>query len=218
LDDEPRPEAAVIKALNEGASEIIVSFVFVSISSHTVEGKEAIKSIKPEDYGVALKFTQPLWDSSALHNMFLEKSNTIIRNREKSKVGILLVAHGQPEEWDELFPLQTKHEIAFREKIKEKLIQNGYQEDKINLVWMEFKHPKPEESINKLLKSNIDMILYFSASISAEAIHSQYDVPELVNRADIPKNIEVVNMGAWNNHPQVIKAIKEKIDELMKTN
>ncbi|MHA2168115.1 MAG: hypothetical protein ACXAAT_19890, partial [Candidatus Hodarchaeales archaeon] len=110
LDDEPRPEAAVIQALNEGASNIIISFVFVSFSSHTLEGKEVIKSIKPEDYGVSLKFTQPLWDSSALHKMFLEKSNTIIKNREKSKVGILLVGHGQPEEWDEIFPLQTKHE------------------------------------------------------------------------------------------------------------
>ena len=125
------------------------------------------------------------------------------------------VGHGQPKEWDELFPLQTEHEDLFREKIKEKFIENGYLEENVGLVWMEFKHPKPEEKINELVKRDIEKILYFSSSISAEAIHSQYDVPDLVSSANIPANIEIINMGAWNNHPLVIKAIKEKIDVLL---
>jgi hypothetical protein len=33
-----------------------------------------------------------------------------------------------------------------------------------------------------------------------------------VNEADIPDGISVLNLGAWNNDPIVIQAIKEKID------
>ena len=167
LDDEPSPKAAVTQALNDGASRIIVSFVFVSISSHTLEGKEIINSMKPENYGSSLEFTQPLWDSSTLHQMFLEKADSVIGNTDKSKIGILLVGHGQPKEWDALFPLQTEHENSFRERIKEKFVENGYLEENVSLVWMEFKNPKPEEKINELIKRNIEKILYFSSSISS---------------------------------------------------
>ena len=46
LDDDPRPDAAVIQALNEGASHIIVSEVFLTISNHTAEGEELIQAVK----------------------------------------------------------------------------------------------------------------------------------------------------------------------------
>ena len=45
LDDEPRPDAAVIQALNEGASKLVVCEVFVSISNHTAEGENQIKDL-----------------------------------------------------------------------------------------------------------------------------------------------------------------------------
>jgi hypothetical protein len=51
LDDRPRPDAAVIQALNEGASRIIVSEVFLTISNHTEEGRELIRKLNVEDYG-----------------------------------------------------------------------------------------------------------------------------------------------------------------------
>ncbi len=46
-------------------------------------------------------------------------------------------------------------------------------------------------------------------------MHSQYDAPKLVAKASIPQDIELLNIEAWNDHPLVIQAIKEKIDEAM---
>jgi len=40
------------------------------------------------------------------------------------------------------------------------------------------------------------------------------DVPELIAKAEIPNDIEIINLGAWNDDPLVIKAIKEKIDRI----
>ena len=55
-------------------------------------------------------------------------------------------------------------------------------------------------------------VLYFSAAISADAMHSQWDIPALVNEAEVPKGFPLTNLGAWNDDPIVIRAIKEKID------
>jgi protoheme ferro-lyase len=210
LDDEPRPDAAAIRALNDGASRIVVAEVFVSISNHTAEGEHQIREIRAEEY-VPLRFTGPLWDSSTLHRMFLEKANTARGDTHRSKTGVILVGHGQPDEWDREFITETEHEIAFRQSILELLVADGYPRENLGLAWMEFKQPKPASKVEELVALGVEKILYFSAAISADSIHSQYDVPELVAKAKVPQTVEVINLGAWNDHPLVIQAIHEKI-------
>ncbi len=61
LDDNPRPDAAAIQALNEGASKIIVSEVFLTISNHTAEGENQIKELEIEEtFGIPVEYTGPL--------------------------------------------------------------------------------------------------------------------------------------------------------------
>src|SRR5210317_743935 len=59
LDDNPRVGAAVTRALNEGASRIVVAEVFVTISSHTEEGEHQVLELEPEAYVSDLQFTTP---------------------------------------------------------------------------------------------------------------------------------------------------------------
>jgi protoheme ferro-lyase len=215
LDDDPGAEAATIQALNDGASKIVVAEVFVSISNHTAEGEEQIESVRPEDYGVEVRFTGPLWDSATMHRMFVEKANAAIGDTDKSKVGVILVGHGQPDEWDKEFPTETAHELKFRESALALLAANGYKPENMGLAWMEFKQPHPKEKVEELLRNGVEKIIYFSAAISADSIHSQADVPELIHEAAIPPDVEVINLGAWNDHPLVIQAIQEKIQPLL---
>jgi hypothetical protein len=70
--------------------------------------------------------------------------------------------------------------------------------------------------VEELVRNGVEKIVYFSAAISADSLHSQYNVPELVQAARVPKGLALVNLGAWNDDPIVIRAIKEKIDPLVK--
>jgi hypothetical protein len=40
-------------------------------------------------------------------------------------------------------------------------------------------------------------------------------VPDLVNAAKVPAGLPLINLGAWDDHPTVIQAIKEKIEPLL---
>jgi protoheme ferro-lyase len=216
LDDEPRPDAAVIQALNDGASKIIVCEVFLTISNHTAEGKKLIDDIKVEEnYKVPVIFTGPFWDSKTLKSMFVQRVNAYLNGREKADVGVLLVGHGQPDEWDKEWLTETSQETSFREDILKLLEDDGFRPENLSQAWMEFKEPKPASTIEEFVGNGVKRVLYFSAAISADAIHSQYDVPELVHRANVPTDIEFRNLGAWNNDPIVIQAIREKIDQLL---
>jgi sirohydrochlorin ferrochelatase len=215
LDDNPQPDVAVIGALNDGAGQIVVSLVFLTVSNHTAEGVAMIEKLHVEDYGATLKVATPLWDSGTLQSMFLERANRAIGDTDKSKVGVLLVGHGQPDEWDKVFPTETQQEIAFRQEILHLFEEDGYRKGNLGLAWMEFKEPEPAGLVEEFFKNGVEKIVFFSAAISADSIHSQHDVPALVRKAKIPDGFPVVNLGAWNDDPIVIGAIKEKIDLLL---
>lgn len=214
LDADPLPKAAIIQALNEGASKVIVSEVFLTVSNHTQEGENQIKEIL-EKFNIAAFYTDPLWNSDKLISMFLNRLESNVKTSDKSKVGVLLVGHGQPEEWDLEFPTETEHEIAFRESVIELLASSGYNNRNLSQAWMSFKEPKPKEKIEEFVANGCEEIYYFSAAISADSMHSQYDIPSLVNEAKVPDDIEIISLGAWNNDPIVIEAIKAEIDRFM---
>jgi protoheme ferro-lyase len=217
LDASPTPHAAAIQSLNEGASRIVVSEVFLTVSNHTTEGENQIKELEIEkNFNVPVQFTTPLYNSETLKRMFLERADANTTDIDKSKVAVLLVGHGQPDEWDKEWPTETAHELDFRNGVLDLLANNGYQRNNLSLAWMEFKEPHPAPKIEQLVESGVERVLYFSAAISADAMHSQYDVPELVNEAKVPVNVELRNLGAWNDDPLVIQAIKEKIDAVIK--
>ena len=213
LDDEPRPDAAVISALNDGADSIIVANVFLTVSNHTAEGQNLIKELEvTKNYGVELTFTEPMWSSELLRSAFIEKVYAQIGDTPKEAVAIALIGHGQPDEWDEEWATETNQEIAFRKEIMDLFVEEGFKRENLGSAWMEFKEPKPATLMEDFIQNGVTKVFYFSAAISADAIHSQVDIPRLVQKYDFPEGVEVINLGAWNNHPTVIKAIKERID------
>jgi protoheme ferro-lyase len=212
LDDNPRPDAAVIQALNEGASRIVVAEVFLTTSNHTAEGKHQIQSILDQFPDIPVSYTGPMHDSLRLQEMFISRVNHHNGTVDKSKIGILLVGHGQPDEWDQNWPTETEQEIKFRLDVLKKLEQDGYLRENMSLAWMEFKEPKPARKVEEFFKKGVEKILYFPAAISADSLHSQFDIPELIHKAKVPADFQMVNLGAWNDDPMVIQAIKEKCD------
>jgi protoheme ferro-lyase len=211
LDSNPRPDEAAIRAMNDGANRLVISYVFLTISSHTKAGKEQVEEIDLPQYGIEICHTEPLWDSELLMQMFVERANRNLGNTPKNKVGILLVGHGQPEDWDKIYASQTEQEIQFREDVVEMLVADGFVRENISLAWMEFKEPGIKETALKMADQGVEKILVYAASISASSLHSEYDIPQAVLDANLPPGIEVIHLGAWNNDPLVIQAIREKL-------
>lgn len=216
LDDDPRPDAAVIQALNEGADTIVVADVFLTISNHTAEGQNLIHELEVEEkLGIPVIHTEPMWSSDLLRSVFLEKVYAHMGNTPKEKVAIALVGHGQPDEWDVEWATETEQEMAFRKEIMDLFVADGFKPGNLGSAWMEFKEPKPASLMEDFVENGATRIYYFSAAISADAMHSQIDIPRLVEEYDFPEGVETINLGAWNNHPTVIAAIKQRIEETM---
>jgi protoheme ferro-lyase len=213
LENEPHPDTAVIQALNEGASSIILCNLFITISNHTKEGLDMINVIKLEDYNVKLKYTKPLYDSKTLQELYINKVISSVSSTDKNKTGIVLVGHGQPPEWDKEFYTETQQENSFRQDILKQLESNGYKPQNLKLAWMEFRDPEPKEAINQLIKNGATNIFYFSTIIGSESIHAKYDVPEKVQQAQIPDSVKLQQLTAFEDKTGIVKALIERIGE-----
>jgi len=213
LDSNPRPDEMAIRAINDGASRIIILPVFVTESTHTEAGKEMIASIKPEEYDVQTCYTGPLWDSDFLQRAFVERANEMLKGSDKSKVGILLVGHGQPTEWEDIYPAQNMQESQYRDAIREKLIEDGFPAENVILGWMSFQEPTVTDSVLTLAERGVNKIFSLYVSLSADSIHSDVDVPRAVLEARLPESISVEFVGQYGDHPLAIQAMKEKIEK-----
>ena len=211
LDSNPRPDEMAIRAINDGASKIIILPVFITESTHTLAGQEMVASINPESFGVQVCYTGALWDSQPLQTSFVQRANEMIGDMDKSKVGILLVGHGQPTEWENIYPEQNKQESLYRDAIREKLIADGYLPNHVVLGWMEFQEPSIAKSIKELSGRSLEKILVLAVSLSADSIHSDVEVPAAVAEANLPQDIRVEYIGQYGDHPLAIQAMKEKI-------
>ena len=213
LDSNPRPDEMTIRAISDGASRIIILPVFVTESTHTEAGKAMVASVEPEKYGVQICYTGALWDSESLQRVFVERADEMLTGIDKSKVGILLVGHGQPTEWEEIYPAQNRQESQYREAIRAKLIADGFPPENVALGWMEFQEPDITASVQALAGLGVEKILVFAVSLSADSIHSDVDVPHAVRDANLPANISVEFVGQYGDHPLAIQAMKEKIEQ-----
>ena len=139
------------------------------------------------------------------------RANEMLDGLDKSKVGILLVGHGQPTEWKNIYPQQNKQESQYRGAIRERLIADGFPPENVALGWMEFQEPDITASARALAGLGVERVLVFAVSLSAYSIHSDVDIPKSIEEAGLPKGISVEFVGRYGDHPLAIEAMKQKI-------
>lgn len=211
LDSNPRPDEMTIRAINDGASRIVILPVFVTESTHTEAGREMVAGVGPEQYGVTTCYTGALWDSEPLQESFVQRANELLDGTDKARVGILLVGHGQPTQWEEIYPAQNAQESQYREAIRDRLVADGFPAENVALGWMEFQQPSITSAVRALADVGVERILVLAVSLSADSIHSDVDVPHAVAEAGLPAGITVEFVGQYGDHPLAIRAMAEKV-------
>lgn len=214
LESNPRPDAAVIQALNDGASRIILCNMFVTISSHTQEAIHLIAPLKLEQYGVGIQYTKPLYDSAGLQQLYIDEVMKSVESTDKASVGIILVGHGQPVEWDQEFGTQTEQEISFRKDVLTLFEKQGYSPHNLKLAWMEFRDPKPKDALSELVNNGVTDIFFFSTILGSESLHAKYDVPALMHQVKLPDSVRLQQLTAFRDKKGLVKALMERIEAL----
>ncbi len=211
-DDEPDAAEAAARAINDGASRIILLNVWMTDSDHSEQGLKKIRELHPDAFDIRLCVTDTLWKSYRLMRMYAERAKKAAGGMNRADIGVVLVAHGQPASWDALFKRQPEQENSFRVETKKLLAEQGFQDKNIALAYMEFKQPDIKTAVQGLVAGGVKKLLVAPVNISAESIHSEHEIPSLVEAAGVPPSVSVSHLGAWNDDQLLIDDLMEQLE------
>ncbi len=209
LDDEPRPEAAVIQALNDGASELVVLEVFTVDTPHSAAGRRHMTETLDGVAGAPpIRFSGALADSPALQQLHAQRAAALTPSDARAKTGVLLVALGRTATWDELFPESSAAEKRFLAGAQAALEAKGFA-----LVRQARLHgnPEPMNMAEALTEEGAETVLYALVTESADSDLTQRTMPQSFAHAVLPDGVALVNLGGWNDDPQLVKALQDAL-------
>jgi Ferrochelatase len=196
--DQPTFAQVLTQAIEDGARNILVSHVRVTDPPDPVMSGDLMEGINPEQYGIRLRQTEPLWDSQLLPQIYvrrvLEALPRLGPNAEDA--GILLVGRGHVQTRESAVRRYTQ-ESSFLRRVRDALIRTGFDGSRVAIGWLRHS-PTAGESIQALVNSGCKVVYCLPASFSADGINTLFDIPAQVDPIIKPHGINFITLGAWN--------------------
>jgi protoheme ferro-lyase len=215
LDAEPSLWDAMAGAARDGATGVVLLTVFLTESDHTAAADDLDGAMGLSEAGIRVVRTPVLWDDPRLARMVAQKVERAAADRDRSTVGVLLVGHGQPEQWDRTHPTETEQEIAFRAAVRDILVAEGFRADLVSDGWMSFRRPRVPERVRELADAGATCVIGVPVTISADSLHSLHDTPELMRRGARRSALEVIDVGGWNTEDLLVGLLADRSREAL---
>jgi protoheme ferro-lyase len=205
-----------LEMVKDGIKQIVFVPMLQTDSTHTGEIWNKIKEIKLDEKGVTWTMAKPLFYRSEPTEVVVEMILQAAGNTPRDQIGVVLASHGEPDEWTKLCLENTRckaQETAFCACVKKALIERGFVWDNMVQGFNEFTHPELPEAVETLAEKNVKKVISIASFGSTDGMHINYDIPTKVRSALIDPDMEIITLGGWNNHPQLIKAYVELAKE-----
>ncbi len=205
VNDWPTMNQALLTVISQGANKITILNLFMTNDFKYDIALDEMKRIDYSEIGVSILQTDFLATSKEIPNLISKKIKAAVPGgKDIKKIGVLLIAEGQPFEWDEVYPI-TDQENFFRDKIKKKLKKEGFKEENIKTAWIYDRKPTITEAVERLVNNGCKTIIHVATTTPIDCIHSLYDIPEAMTKLSKEKEFEAIPINAWNDNEEIIQ-------------
>ncbi|MFW9922418.1 MAG: CbiX/SirB N-terminal domain-containing protein [Candidatus Thorarchaeota archaeon] len=206
VNDWPTINQTILRAISTGAKNITILPLFISDGYEYQLALKEFKKIDFSDSGVTIKQAEFLGNSEKIQDYLVERIvKSISDGKDKSSIGILLIADGQPTEFDSKYTL-IDDQNSFRDTLRKKLSKKGFSENLIEYAWIHDRDPTIKQAFANLCDAKCTTIITVATTTPIKCIDSEVEINTLVQKLASQKNIEVKNIGAWNAEKEIITA------------
>jgi len=196
--DQPALADVITNAIEEGSRNIVVSHVRVADPPEPVLSGDLLEGINPEQYSVSVRYTEPLWDSQLLPQIYVRRVLEALPRLgpDAADAGILLIGRGHIQA-DESAVRRYTQESNFLRRVRDALIRADFDGSHVAIGWLRHS-PTAGESIQALVNAGCKIVYGLPASFSADGINTLFDIPAQLDPIIKAKNINFISLGAWN--------------------
>lgn len=207
---EPDALARVVAALSRrGARRIIVVTHAIAESYAEDEAKNIVSAMRPQQHGIAVTYTPPLWGSERLAELMTRRILACMIDARVT--GAALVMHGQTEARERSHPDFDAQESAFANRVRLLLMEEGLPEANVRLCWADWRTPDITETVRHLAALGCSRILICPLCFPLESIATVLDMPIAVRQARVEPDVYVSSLAAWGEDPDVIEEIEARV-------
>lgn len=196
--DKPNLPQTITASIEEGIRSIVLAHVRVTDPPDPVLAGDLMEGINPEQYGVRLRQTEPLWDSQLLPQIYvrrvLEALPRLGLNAEDA--GILLVGRGHIQTGESAVARFTQ-ESTFLRRVRDALLRTGFEGNRISIGWLRHS-PSAGESLQSLVNVGCKVVYCLPASFAADGVNTLFDIPAQTDPIIKANGLNFINLGAWN--------------------
>ncbi len=210
----PRLDAVVAQLGASGYRHIVVAQLSVADSVRTDRARRGVDDLRPEANGLDVPYTPPLWASSAIASMLVDRISAAAGSTPLAQCGVALVGHGQPPEWQRDHPSANEHETYFHQRIKMGLLELGLVDQNVRLAWLDWQEPDAVEALRHLAAFDCTRIVVVPASMPLDSTSTLVDMRQAVRQARLADEVEIVQLPAWGDHQLVADVLAAGVIEI----
>lgn len=214
LNQKPLLEEQIIKAIQGGAKNIGIINILLDQSDQWFQIQERVEKVRFYNYNAHVFYNNPFWEEEDLKQALVKKIEDATKEKKKSKVGVLLVGSGYTDRANINVKEADKQQIAFARDIKNHLMLRGYENKKTKMAFLNSNQYSIKRTISEILDQGISELVVAPIYIPFDNLYSTIIIPEQVEKIEIPSSIKVNYVSGWNTHPDFMKAVYRKLDDI----
>ncbi|AKL95637.1 protoheme ferro-lyase [Clostridium aceticum] len=195
---------SINQALEEGNQYIIISPVLLTECKDFTAITNQVKQLNLQQYRVEPQMIEALWNSEAIAKSFVKQINDFTTNVHRQNTGIVLIG----SEMEESLP-HIKQDVLFRERVKDYLIKEGYNNNKIELTFL---HKKSiVDAIEGLMVYGVGEIILLSTTTEAYQMHNYLTVEKVLEGLEPPYGVKIHRVNPWKFNDAIVKELSRRI-------
>jgi protoheme ferro-lyase len=208
----PRLADAVALAANSGFDTTVVALLDVAESPAYEAARAEVDAIAPKRSGIRVCYGAPLWSDPALARTVIDRALAALPKGPRPTDGVVLVAEGQPWQWDREWPRSCEQTTFFMQRVRAGLVASGVHEANVRTAWLDWQDPGVTEVVRHLAALGCERIIVVPATTPADTLETAIDLPAAIEEAAIDPGIRVELLHAWGDDPAIAAILIREIE------
>ncbi|ABR49043.1 hypothetical protein Amet_2893 [Alkaliphilus metalliredigens QYMF] len=200
-------EEVVFEAIKLGHSKLLIVPVILSENEGFLQTTDFVRNLNLMQEGIQIKTTYPLWDSDLMAQSFLQQVLNQTQSQRQDNIGVILLGEelGQGREGLQY----VKQDLLFRQKVKDLMINEGFQLGRIRFSGLDGKHI--EREMEKLMTYGVrEMVILQTAHLDDEGT-SRLVVEKASKKAQVPYTVNIRHIIGFEGNEFLVRELQQRI-------
>lgn len=196
-----------------GGRRFVVALLATADSREVDRAKRDAARLEVWRHGIEIVYTSPLWSAAGVTEMLADRVLEAFERKPDDQDGVVLVAEGQPWQWDRTHPAAAEHATFLCQRVRAELVTAGLCEDKVRTAWLEWDDPGVTEVVRHLAALGCRRILIVPVTLPFDSVTTLLDLRSSADQAAVDEGVTVGVLPAWGDDPAVAAALCDRILE-----